>query len=273
VKREAFLCVTCGAQFTPSAGPPSGCPICLDARQFVGFDGQQWTTLDELRRDYRNSFREEEAGLCSIHTEPHFAIGQRAFLLQTAQGNVLWDCVPLLDEATIGRIRELGGIEAIAISHPHYYTTMFEWSAAFNHASIHLHLADERWVLRPDANVHFWEGDSTSLLDGLTLVHTPGHFAGFQVLHWSAGAGGNGVLLSGDQPQVCMDTHWVSFMYSYPNYIPLGKRSVEDIVARLEPYRFDRIHGAFPRRSVLSNAKEVIKCSAQRFLSALGDVR
>ena len=28
-------------------------------------------------------------------------------------------------------MNELGGIAAIAISHPHYYTSMVEWSRAF----------------------------------------------------------------------------------------------------------------------------------------------
>ena len=271
--KRAFLCITCGTQFTPSVEPPPECPICTDARQFVGFDGQQWTTLEELGRDHHNIIREEESGLYSIHTEPHFAIGQRAFLVQTPKGNVLWDCIALLDDATMRTIGDLGGIAAIAISHPHYYTTMAEWSAAFHDAPIHLHGADERWVMRSDTHINSWTGDRIALLDELTLVHTPGHFDGFQVLHWPAGANGNGVLFSGDQPQVCMDRRWVSFMYSYPNYIPLGPRSVEDIVARLEPYEFDRIHGAFPRRSVLTDAKQVIRRSAERFLSALAGVR
>jgi hypothetical protein len=268
-KSEAFLCVTCGTQFAPSPEPPLECPICLDPRQFVGFDGQQWTTLEQLRRDHSNTLGAEEPGLYSIHTEPHFAIGQRAFLLQTPKGNILWDCIALLDETTMQAIHSLGGIAAIAISHPHYYTTVAEWSATFDHAPIYLHEADQSWVMRPEANIRFWTGDSASLLDGLTLVHTPGHFDGFQVLHWPAGAKGKGVLLSGDQPQVCMDPRWVSFMYSYPNYIPLGKRTVEDVVARLEPYAFDRIHGAFPRRSVTVDAKQAVRRSAERFLNSL----
>jgi glyoxylase-like metal-dependent hydrolase (beta-lactamase superfamily II) len=263
-----FLCVTCGTQFAPAALPPPECPLCLDPRQFVGFDGQQWTTLEQLRREHRNTVLVEEPGLYSIHTQPHFAIGQRAFLLQTPQGNLLWDCIALLDDATTQAAHSLGGIAAIAVSHPHYYTTMAEWSAAFHHAPIYLHEADRNWVMRPEANIRFWAGEHTRLLDGLTLIHTPGHFDGFQVLHWPAGAAGKGVLLSGDQPQVCMDTRWVSFMYSYPNYVPLGRRSVEDILARLEPYAFDRIHGAFPRRSVLVNAKEAIRRSADRFLNS-----
>jgi len=264
----AFICVTCGTQFAPSKEAPAKCQICTDARQFVGFDGQQWTTLENLRRNYQNVLQQEEPGLYSIHSQPHFAIGQRAFLLQTPLGNVLWDCVALLDHATIESLGAMGGVAAIAISHPHYYTSMVEWSIAFGNAPIHLHAEDRQWVMRPHANIRFWSGDRCALLDDLTLIHTPGHFDGFQVLHWPEGAGGRGVLLSGDQPQVCMDTRWVSFMYSYPNYIPLGAREVEHIVELLEPYPFDRIHGAFPRRSVTADAKNAVRRSAERFIRA-----
>jgi hypothetical protein len=261
--------MTCGAQFPPSAEPPPECPICQDSRQFVGLDGQQWTTLEELSRKHRNVIQQEEANLYSIRTEPHFAIGQRAFLLRTPQGNVLWDCLALLDQPTIDAIGNLGGIAAIAISHPHYYTTMVDWSLAFDNAPIHLHSADRQWVIRPHSNIQYWSGDNRKLLDDLVLLHTPGHFDGFQVLHWPAGADRKGVLLSGDQPQVCMDTRWVSFMYSYPNYIPLGARAIREIVTRLEPYKFDRIYGAFPKRTVAANAKEAVQRSAERFLRSL----
>ena len=265
----AFICRTCGAQFSPSAAPPRECPICRDSRQFVGLDGQQWTTLEELTREHKNTIKEEEPGLYSIHTEPHLAIGQRAFLIQTPNGNVLWDCLALLDEPAIRAIQDLGGIAAIAISHPHYYTSMVEWSTAFGNAPIHLHSGDRRWVMRPHPNLQHWSGDSKKLLDDLALIHTPGHFDGFLVLHWPRGAGGKGVLLSGDQPQVCLDTRWVSFMYSYPNYIPLGPDAIEGIVARLEPYPFDRIYGAFPKRTVVGDAKAAVKRSAERFIRAI----
>jgi hypothetical protein len=265
----AFVCATCGAQFPPSAEAPPDCPICCDPRQFIGLDGQQWTTLEELGHKHHNVIQQEEPGLYSIHTEPHFAIGQRAFLLQTPQGNMLWDCLALLDHPTIEAIRDLGGIAAIAISHPHYYTTMVEWSLVFDNAPIYLHSADRQWVMRPHANIQHWSGDSRKLLDDLVLIHTPGHFDGFQALYWPEGADRKGVLLSGDQPQVCMDTRWVSFMYSYPNYVPLGARSIEQIVARLEPYRFDRIYGAFPKRTVVADAKQAVRRSAERFMRAI----
>ena len=77
-------------------------------------------------------------------------IGQRAFLIRTSEGNLLWDCVALLDDKTKAEIRRLGGISAIAISHPHYYTTMIERSRAFDNAPIYLHELNRRWVMRPE---------------------------------------------------------------------------------------------------------------------------
>ena len=264
-----YMCVTCGVQYAEADAPPSECPICRDPRQFVGLDGQKWTTIEEMRGTHRNRIQEEETGLYSIHTEPGFGIGQRAFLVQTAQGNLLWDCVSLLDEETVARVRELGGLDAIAISHPHYYASMIDWSETFGDAPIYIHEADAPWVMRPDRRVRLWSGESTSLLDSLTLILTPGHFDGFQVLHWSEGAGGRGALLSGDQPQVCMDIRWVSFLYSYPNYIPLRPAAVRRIAEILRAYRFDRIYGAFPRRTVTRDGNAVVERSAERYLEAV----
>ena len=253
--RNHYLCVCCGIQLAESDGPPAHCPICEDERQYVGWEGQQWTTLDDMQGKYTNSIEEEEPGLHSIHTQPKIGIGQRALLVRTPQGNLLWDCVPLLDEATVAAVNALGGISAIAVSHPHYYTTMAAWSHAFGHVPVFIHRADEQWVLRPDPVVQFWEGGSKELFGGLRLVNTGGHFEGFQVLHWLAGAAGKGALLSGDQPQVCMDRRWVSFMYSYPNLIPLPAAAIRRIARALEPLHYDRVYGAFPGRNVPTDGR------------------
>ena len=266
---EGFICTTCGTQFPPSARPPEACPTCADPRQYIGLDGQRWTTLPEMRLKHRNVIQPEEPGVYSIFTEPTFAIGQRALLLQTPAGNMLWDCISLLDQPTNDAIRKLGGVAAIAISHPHYYTTMIEWSVSFGDAPIYLHAGDQGCVVRPHRNIRFWSGDTKALFDDLVLIHTPGHFDGFQILHWPGGADGKGVLFSGDQPQVCMDTRWVTFMYSYPNFIPLGARAVERLVAQIEPYAFDRIYGAFAKRTVATDAKAAVKRSAARLLRAM----
>ena len=80
---------------------------------------------------------------------------------------------------------------------------------------------------------------------GLTLIRCGGHFEGGSVLHWAGGAGGKGALLSGDIIEVAADRRWVSFMYSYPNFIPLDAAAVRHIVAAVEPYAFEDIYGAW----------------------------
>src|SRR5471032_1092998 len=120
----AFICNACGTQYQPSEASPAECPICTDDRQFVPESGQAWTTLEKLRSTHSNKFRRLASGLTTIETTPAFGIGQRAFLVRTPGGNVLWDCIALIDEATIDLINGAGGVAAIAISHPHYYTTM-----------------------------------------------------------------------------------------------------------------------------------------------------
>jgi hypothetical protein len=112
-----FLCTTCGTQDAESDQPPPACAICQDERQYVKATGQSWTTLDKLRLTNRNSIKFKEPGLVGIGIEPHFAIGQRALFLRTPKINILWDRLPLLDEAVVEAIKAMGGISAIAISH------------------------------------------------------------------------------------------------------------------------------------------------------------
>ena len=264
-----FLCPTCGTQFPESDAAPEACPICQDARQYVPPEGQRWTTLEELRVSHRAEIREEEPGLNGIGAEPSFAIGQRALLVQAPGGNVLWDCISLLDDEIAGSVEELGGIAAISISHPHYYSSMVEWAEAFD-APIYLHAADREWVMRPSDRVVFWEEERRELGPGLTLVRCGGHYEGGTVLHWAAGAEGRGALLSGDIVQVIPDRRYVSFMYSYPNLIPLNEQAIRRIVAALEPFDFDRIHGAWWDRVVPTDAKAVVVRSAERYLKAIG---
>jgi glyoxylase-like metal-dependent hydrolase (beta-lactamase superfamily II) len=264
-----FICTTCGAQYAESDQPPTTCTICQEERQYVKITGQQWTTLDRMRLTNRNSIKFKEPGLIGIGIEPHFAIGQRALFLRTPNSNVLWDCVSLLDEAVVEAIKALGGISAIAISHPHYYSSMIEWSRAFGNIPIYLHAADREWVMRPDSAIVSWEGESRALCRGLTLIRCGGHFDGGTVLHWAGGAGGRGALLSGDIIQVVADRKHVSFMYSYPNHIPLSASAIERIIKAVEPFEYDRIYGAFWDMVIEKDGKEVVKKSAERYLRAV----
>jgi hypothetical protein len=264
----AFICSTCGSQFAPSESAPPSCPICDDDRQYVPASGQAWTTHEALARSHFNCFRQHGRDLIGIGTMPAFAIGQRALLIRTARGNVLWDCISLLDEATIGIVKALGGLIGIAISHPHYYAAMVEWAHAFG-APIHLHAGDQQWVMRPDAAINFWDGDTLELADGVTLIRCGGHFAGGTVLHWAQGAAGRGALLSGDIVQVLPNRNFVSFMRSYPNFFPMSAPAVERIGTLLEPYPFEIIYGAWFDRIVPRDGKAIVKRCVANYVAAI----
>ena len=264
-----YICTTCGVQYAESSRPPDHCPICEDERQYVNPNGQQWTTLAELQADHHTSIRSVEPGLHGLVTEPTFAIGQRPLLIQGEQGNVLWDCNSFVDEETFETVSALGGITSIAISHPHFYDSMVEWSRAFGDVPIHLHAADRQWVMRPDANIAFWEGKTLQLNDEVTLIHCGGHYAGSSVLHWAQGAEGRGVLMTGDTIYVVTDKRYVTFMYSYPNSIPLGAGAVQNIADAVEPFEFDRLYSGWWHTVIESDAKAAVKRSAARYIAKI----
>jgi hypothetical protein len=264
----AFICTTCGTQYTESEAPPAQCTICEEERQYVPASGQSWITPERLAARNANSFRQHEPGLIRITTVPTFAIGQGAILVSTPAGNVLWDCISLLDDATIAMVKGLGGLKGIAISHPHFYTTMVDWSRAFD-CPVHLHAFDRKWVMRPDPAIKFWEGDTLALLPDVTLIRGGGHFPGGTMLHWAQGAGGRGALLSADIATVTPDRKFLSFMRSYPNLIPLSAREVQGIAASVAPFAFERIYGHFVDRVIAADAKPVFAKSVARYLAAI----
>ena len=262
-----YICKTCGVQFAESSEPPDECPICLDPRQYVGWDGQQWTTMDELVRDgYRNDIREEEPNLLGIGISPSFTIGQRALLVQTPHGNVLYDCVSLLDDSAIAAISAAGGIDYICFSHPHFYDSNVEYSRAFDGVPIIIPEADREHVMRPDPAIEYWDGKPLELVPGVTLIQCGGHFEGSAVLHWADGAEGEGALFVGDSITVVPDRRFVSFMTSYPNLIPMSEAKVDAILDAVAPFEFDRIYGGWWGRNVMSGAKEAVVQSAERYI-------
>ncbi len=259
----AWLCQTCGTQYPLAAEPPESCPICADPRQWVPEEGQRWITPEGLRATHRAEIRDDR-GILGIGCAPDFAIGQRALLVATPGGNVLWDCISLLDDEIVAAVEARGGLAAIAISHPHFYGAMVDWAWAFA-CPIHLHEAERRWVVRPDPAISFWEGETLELVPGLTLIRCGGHFEGGQVLHWA----GRRALLTGDIVTVVPDRRHVGFLYSYPNLIPLPPSRVEAIGAALAPFDFDTIHGGWWGRVVPREGSAAVRRSVERYVRAV----
>lgn len=259
------LCNACGTSYSVDATAPNSCKICLDERQYVPVKGQQWIERDRLIATHRNHWTLHQPKLFSLQTVPEFAIGQRAFILQTPEGNILWDCIACLDEATKALVHSLGGLTAIALSHPHYYSTMQDWAAEFN-APIYLHSDDQQWIVRSSPAIRLWEGESLSLSPQIRLLRLGGHFAGGSVLHWSTDGG---VLLVGDIIQVTPGADTVSFMWSYPNLLPLPAQSVRSISDRLATLDFSKIYGAFSGQDILQRGNDIVRQSSDKYLACL----
>ena len=264
-----YICTTCGTQTGCLSTQPESCLICNEKRQYINPNGQEWTTLEHMiaSQNFRNTINYEELGLYSIKTEPEVGIGQTAYMIHNNGFNLLWDCITYIDQNSINEINSLGGIHAIALSHPHYYSSQVEWAELFD-IPIYIHEDDKEWVCRHSEKIHFWSGEQLELSTGLTLHRLGGHFKGGTVLEWEKGNEQKGILFSGDIIQVVADPNWVSFMYSYPNLIPLPAATVERIAKKVAKLKFDRIYNAF-YRIVQKDGKHVVQKSAERYIKAL----
>jgi hypothetical protein len=170
----------------------------------VPISGQSWTSLNKEQTKQKNTFETDEhdsrihyittkpltpaelpPGLAdSTTTRKQLGIGQRAILLQTDAGNVLWDLVAFLDDATIDFIKSKGGLKAIVISHPHFYGTHLEWARVFD-CPVYMSAADAEWMMRQDTSGRRKLLKEThEIVPGVTAVQAGGHFDGSMVLHW-----------------------------------------------------------------------------------------
>jgi hypothetical protein len=270
VDKTGWICVTCGTQYAPSAMPPETCPICQDERQYVGWSGQHWTHLEEMRGSYRVQL-ENEAGVVTLSSRPGFAIDQRAFLIPQRGRHVMWECLSLVTPEAVEEIESCGGVSAIAISHPHFYASMVEWSEALGGVPIYLHEADRGWVQRGSPAIRFWSGARLELSESLSLIHLPGHFPGSAGLWWKTGPRAGGSLFPGDALQVVMDRRHVTFMYSYPNAIPLRPAAVRGLEQRVAALDFEDVFGYSRGRSILGGGKRAVERSFARYLRAIAD--
>ena len=266
------LCETCGTQYADSPEPPPHCGICEDERQYVGWQGQRWTTHEALAKRFALRLGVDE-GLLGIALPAEFGIPQRALLLPTDAGNILWECLSLVTPEAVAELKARGGVDLIAISHPHFYSAMVEWSEALGRVPIVLHEADREWVMRPAPQIKFWQGDFNRLSDAVTLIRCGGHFTGSTALHWANGPMNGpmpgGALFPGGALQVASDRRHVGFMYSYPNYIPMKPSDVRAMRERLAPFAFEQVFGFSWGRNILSEGRARVDASFDRFLQAV----
>lgn len=257
------VCVTCGVEHQHPL--PDVCAICADERQYLPADGvQRWISLDELQSDRYIDFWEIEPGLHGLRPTPSVGIGHRPILVQTSEGNLLWDPPGFIDDTAIEHAKSLGGVRWIAASHPHMHGVQLEWNAAFDDAPVYVNSRDAGWIARTGNAIQQWDG-SVELADGLSLIRVGGHFPGSSVVHWR-GRDGNGVLLSSDTIFPVQAAGWVTFLRSYPNRVPLSGGTVRRIADQVLKLDFDRLYGNFDP-PITSGAKEAVKCSAERHIA------
>jgi hypothetical protein len=200
-----------------------------------------------------------------IGVDPQIGIGQRALLVRGTDGNVLWDCVPLLDDALAELIQALGGLRAIAVSHPDFHTSMVDWAHTFG-CPVYVHTANRPWVMRPDASIRFWDGETVELIGGMTLIHRGGHFPGSAVLHHDYDGG---EIFTGDTLYVNPDHHSVTVMFSFPNYVPVSAAKVREVAGAVQPFEFRRLYGQWWDAVIRDGAKDIVSRSAERYVAAL----
>ena len=257
------ICATCAVEH---AGRPEVCAICADERQWVPAGGQRWTTLRELAAaGHRTVVTELEPDLLGIEASPAVGIGQQAKAVGTPEGVLLWDPIGFVDDEAVRRIRALGEVVAIAASHPHMFGVQVEWSRALGGPPVLVAQADLGWVARPDPVVRAWSG-TVEVLPGVTLSQPGGHFPGSAIVHWAAGAGGRGALLSGDTVFANPDRASVAFMRSYPNHLPLSAAVTERVAGHIERLAFDRLYGNFTN-VIDPDARAVVRRSAARHIA------
>lgn len=257
------ICTACGTKFPAEKSLPEICPICEDDRQYVPNGIQTWTSSAKLGENHCVEIRELHENLYELKLSPAFAIGQRALLVLALAGNILWDCIPLLDETAVEFIKSKGGLKAIAISHPHFYSNMNDWASEFT-CPIYIHQADEQWIFDRKERVELWSGFEKELWNGIKIYNIGGHFAGSSILHVPF-LSPEGTILCGDTFVVSPSKKHLAAMHSYPNKIPLPISEIESVKERMKPIKFDTLYAWHDTQSIETEAKTILENSLARY--------
>lgn len=290
LQADALLptCTACGTQYPLALR--STCPICEDPRQFVPASGQSWTTLAELQSSRTTSLLrdDEDSRITFIQTEPAFGINQTPILIETHGGSYIWDCATLISPSLIGHLELLKSpLKAMAISHPHFFTTSLTWARALQ-IPLYLCEADREWFQRlPDVKDDDdirWFTDEALLGHGVKVIQCGGHFSGSSILHWdrlsepppsqsdlpTKPTPVSGIIFTADTIMVQPHQHGFTFPWSVPNLIPLRPKDVVQIQTRLKDVPFHEATSTWPNRFVRLDAKKVLEESVTAHLAACG---
>jgi hypothetical protein len=258
-----IICRTCGTWY-PLNDHPELCAICSDERQYIPEGGQKWTMPADLLEKYSIKLHQIKDRLYELEVNPTFAIGQRALLVLSPEGNVLWDCIPLLDEMTIAFVRSVGGLKTICFSHPHYYSNMNEWADTF-HCPVYIQKNDKEHIIQHGDHIRLWEGDELKLWDGISIQLIGGHFAGSCILHVPF-LSKQGNILCGDTLYLSPSKKHFTAAWSYPNKIPLPLKEMKRIEQRLDGIPFDEFYGYVKSQNLTEGVKEVFRESMGRYV-------
>jgi hypothetical protein len=262
--QQLKICSTCGTAY-PVESVPETCIICLDERQWVPSTGQHWTSSEDIPRTHSVKLNHLQDRLYEMEINPIFAIGQRALLLLSENGNVLWDCISLLDELTTEFIKSKGGLKAICFSHPHFYSNMNDWGELFN-CPIFIHKNDAEHIMVRGKHIQLWEGDELELWDGIKIMLIGGHFAGSSILHVPF-LSEKGTIICGDTLFLSPSKKHFSVVYSSPNRIPLPLAEMARIKDRFDGISFDSFYGYIKAQNLNKNVKEIFEKSMDRYFA------
>ncbi|EWC44584.1 hypothetical protein DRE_06665 [Drechslerella stenobrocha 248] len=274
---DKLICLHCGTQYEEvDRALRKNCRICDDPRDSVSPTGPAWVTLRELystpspknanEPKYRISLWTDpkEPTVTVLSTQPKFAIGQSPFVLKTPHGLVIWETMTYLDKATVDAIKLIGEVKAIAISHPHFYSTHLAWSAAFGDVPIYLPKADDKWRQTVDKNdvIRYFEGE-VEIVPGCKIVQVGGHFPGSSVLEF------DGKLFIADTLNMTPAALYhfnrpkgissFSFLFSVVNSIPLPPSEIVRMWSVIKKLDFSTVYGVSQRvpkaRHILRDAE------------------
>lgn len=260
---KQIVCSACGTWYN-FEGHPKVCKICDDERQYVPEAGQLWTMPEVLIKKHSVKLNIIKSGLYEFEINPVFAIGQRALMVQSSRGNILWDCIPLLDEMTIEFIKAKGGLKAIAFSHPHFYSNMNDWARIFD-CPIYIHENDSAHIAVKGPNIQLWNGDELELWDGMKLLLIGGHFAGSSILHVPF-LSEQGTIICGDTLFLSPSKQHFSMHWSSPNRIPLPVSEMKRLRARFDEISFDSFYGYIKTQNLEVDVKKIFEASMKRYL-------